>query len=300
MNGYAYSEDTLILEFDNPCAYLDQDTIVRLNIDYYPYKYVYNQVVPFENIQQNCMVKINGVEKLAQCLKVSDKEIHISNLIGQSTQDKKIRIEIQNVKVHPITTLVQAELYNGQVDTFNKMVSMTQWNIESKVPQLTVNHNQVDLNSTANANLTSLLQSEVHSGIEYGAINFVVNSEVLRLASSFTVKITDMSTLQYSYGTVSLNSLGEGSLLRVYPFDLKNQVKFEYFFPFSQNQVQQTLKVYAHLLEKRTFEVFGDNPLYFEYRTNQYNYSEEFKYSMSNLFIGGKNRMTFEISQDHY
>lgn len=37
-----------------------------------------------------------------------------------------------------------------------------------------------------------------------------------------------MRTRRYSYGTVSLNSLGEGTLWRVYPFNLKNQVKFEY------------------------------------------------------------------------
>ena len=66
-------------------------------------------------------------------------------------------------------------------------------------------------------------------------MDFAVNAEILRLTSSFTFKVTDLGTNRYSYGTISLNSAGEGSLTRVYPFDFKNKVKFEFMFPFSQN-----------------------------------------------------------------
>ena len=159
---------------------------------------------------------------MVQCVKISEKEVHISNFINESIVSDKVRIEVHNVKVHPITTLIQAELYNGQVDTYHQMVSMTEYNIESKLPEITQDNTRIDMNSTSNANMVSLLQTQVHAGIEYGRINFVVNQEVLRLASSITVKITDMSTLRYSYETVSLNSLGEGSMNRVYPFDMMN------------------------------------------------------------------------------
>lgn len=72
-------------------------------------------------------------------------------------------------------------------------------------------------------------------------------------------------TNKYSYGTVALNTLGEGTLTRVYPFDLKNKVKFEFSFPFTQNQAKLPLRVYANILESRSFLAFRNDPIFFEF-----------------------------------
>ena len=66
-------------------------------------------------------------------------------------------------------------------------------------------------------------------------MNFAVNTEILRLTASFTFEVTYLGTNRYSYGNISLNSAGKSSPTKVYLFDFKNKVKFEFMFSFSQN-----------------------------------------------------------------
>lgn len=57
-----------------------------------------------------------------------------------------------------------------------------------------------------------------------------------------------------------------------------------------------SLRVYAHILEGRRIPAYNNNPIVFDYVSSAIDPSNRFNYHMSNLFIGGKNRMNFTIS----
>lgn len=58
--------------------------------------------------------------------------------------------------------------------------------------------------------------------------------------------------------------------------------------------------MYAHILEARKLAAYNNNPITFEFISTAVDPANRFNYHMSNLFIGGKNRMSFTISKRHY
>lgn len=141
----------------------------------------------FDGVPSECLVKVNGVEKVATCTKLSDdrKRMKVTNFIGSAVSAEKVTIEISGVKVHPITTMINVVVYNDIFEFSQQLFQMTQWDVNVKVPILEKKTDRVDENSTANANMTALVKSDVIGGIEYGSINFRVNAEILKHCSSF-------------------------------------------------------------------------------------------------------------------